>query len=139
MLRKVLGQLGRRDAAVRIASLPGPALATWLWRWWRACAEPTYLANRSAMLTLATASLARTRELATDLSIEHERAQGLLVLLRSEQELAWHARSLLPTWRPIPRRSSRLPSHRAGLDESTQIRAGTTARADAASASSHSA
>jgi D-amino-acid dehydrogenase len=88
MLRKVLGQWGRRDAAVRVASMPGPALATWLWRWWRACAEPTYLANRSAMLALATVSLARARELATELSIEHERAQGLLVLLRSEQELA---------------------------------------------------
>lgn len=88
MLRKVLGQWGRRDAAVRMATLPGPALANWLWRWWRACAAPTYLANRSAMLTLATVSLARARELATELSIEHERAQGLLVLLRSEQELA---------------------------------------------------
>jgi D-amino-acid dehydrogenase len=88
MLRKVLGQWGRRDAAVRMASLPGPALAGWLWRWWRACAQPTYLANRSAMLALATASLARTRELATELAIEHERGSGLLVLLRSEQELA---------------------------------------------------
>lgn len=87
MLRKVLGQWGRRDAAVRLASLPGPALAAWLWRWWRACAQPQYLASRSAMLALATASLARTRELATDLAIEHERTRGLLVLLRSEKEL----------------------------------------------------
>ena len=88
MLRKVLGQWGRRDAAVRMASLPGPALAGWLWRWWRACAQPAYQANRSAMLALASMSLARTRELASAFSIEHERTQGLLVLLRSEQELA---------------------------------------------------
>ena len=87
MLRKVLGQWGRRDAAVRLAGVPGPALAGWLWRWWRACAAPTYAANRSAMLALATLSLARTREIAADLSIEHERSRGLLVLLRSEQEL----------------------------------------------------
>ncbi|MES2958287.1 MAG: FAD-dependent oxidoreductase [Pseudomonadota bacterium] len=87
MLRKVLGQWGQRDAAVRMASLPGPALAAWLWQWWRACALPTHLSNRAAMLALATASLARTRELATELSIAHERTQGLLVLLRSEQEL----------------------------------------------------
>jgi D-amino-acid dehydrogenase len=94
MLRKVLGQWGRRDAAVRMASMPGPALASWLWRWWRACAEPTYLANRSAMLALATVSLARVRELTTGLSIEHERAHGLLVLLRSEQELSLARRGL---------------------------------------------
>ena len=87
MLRKLLGQWGRRDAAVRLAGLPGPALASWLWRWWRACAAPTYAANRSAMLALATLSLARTREVAAELSIEHERSRGLLVLLRSEQEL----------------------------------------------------
>ena len=53
MLRKVLGQLGHRDAAVRFASLPNPALAAWLWRWWRASALPAYQANRGAMLTLA--------------------------------------------------------------------------------------
>ena len=88
MLRKVLGQIGRRDAAVRLASLPSPALTAWLWRWWRASAPPTYLANRSAMFALATASLARTREIAAELSIDHERTRGLLVLLRSEQELA---------------------------------------------------
>ena len=88
MLRKVLGQWGRRHAAVRIAGLPGPALSAWLWRWWRACAEPTYLANRGAMMALAELSQRRTRELASSLAIEHERSHGLLVLLRSEQELA---------------------------------------------------
>ena len=88
MLRKVLGQLGRRDAAVRLASLPNSALVGWLWRWWRACALPEYLANRSAMLALANASLARTRELSAALQIEHERGHGFLVLLRSEKELA---------------------------------------------------
>lgn len=87
MARKVLRQLGQRDAAVRLAGLPGPALAAWLWRWWRACAQPSYQANRSAMLALANASLARTRELAAELSIEHERSRGLLVLLRTEEEL----------------------------------------------------
>ena len=87
MLRKVLGQIGRRDAAVRLATLPGPALAGWLWRWWRACAAPRHLVHRNAMLALATASQARTREVAASLAIEHEHASGLLVLLRSEREL----------------------------------------------------
>jgi D-amino-acid dehydrogenase len=88
MLRKVTGQLGRRDAAVRLGGMPGPALAGWLWRWWRACDRSTYLANRSAMFALATDSQARTRAIAAALSIDHERRSGLLVLLRSERELA---------------------------------------------------
>ncbi len=88
MLGKVLGQIGRRDAAVRLAGWPGPALAGWLWRWWRACAAPRHRLHRNAMLALATTSQARTREIAAKLSIEHERAGGLLVLLRSERELA---------------------------------------------------
>jgi D-amino-acid dehydrogenase len=88
MLRKVLGQLGRRDAVVRFASLPSPALTAWLWRWWRASAVPAYQAHRGAMLALARVSLERTRELAAELSIDYEHARGLLVLLRSEEELA---------------------------------------------------
>jgi D-amino-acid dehydrogenase len=88
MLRKVLGQLGRRDAAVRIAGLPSPALSAWLWRWWGACALPNYQANRGAMLALASMSQMRTRELVAALSIEHEHQRGLLVLLRSDDELA---------------------------------------------------
>ena len=47
MLRKVLGQWLQRDAAVRLAGLPGTALAAWLWRWWRACHPRTYAANRA--------------------------------------------------------------------------------------------
>ena len=88
MLRKVLGQWGRRDGAVRLARWPGPALTQWLWRWWRACEPGRHGPNRSAMLRLATASLARTRALTDQLSIEHERVRGLLVLLRGEPELA---------------------------------------------------
>jgi D-amino-acid dehydrogenase len=88
MLRKVLGQAWRRDAAVRLAAPPGPALTAWLWRWWRACQRPVHLANRGAMLALAASSLARTREIAAELSIVHERTRGLLVLMRHEQELA---------------------------------------------------
>jgi D-amino-acid dehydrogenase len=88
MLRKVIGQIGRRDAAVRLAALPGPALASWLWRWWRACAAPRHRVHRDAMLALATASQAHTRAIAAKLSIDHEQASGLLVLLRSERELA---------------------------------------------------
>lgn len=88
MLRKVLGQWLQRDAAVRLAGVPGPALAGWLWRWWRACAPRTYAANRGAMLALARDSLQRTNALAAAQGIEHERGKGVLVLLRGEAELA---------------------------------------------------
>lgn len=88
MLRKVLGQLLQRDAAVRLAALPGPALAGWLWRWQRACAPAGYLQRRAAMLALARDSLSRTRALTRDLEIEYENARGMLVLLRGERELA---------------------------------------------------
>jgi D-amino-acid dehydrogenase len=92
MLRKVLGQLLRRDAAVRMAGLPTPALMSWLWRWWRACDAATYAANRSAMLALARDSLARTQALAKTQSIDHEHGLGVLVLLRADAEIA-HART----------------------------------------------
>ncbi len=88
MLRKVLGQWFARDAAVHLAGLPGPALAGWLWRWWRACHPRTYAANRGAMLALARDSLQRTNALAAARGIEHERGKGVLVLLRGEAELA---------------------------------------------------
>lgn len=88
MWRKVLGQWFERDAAVRLAGLPGPALSAWLWRWWRACHPRTYASNRGAMLALARDSLARTQALAEARGIDHERGKGVLVLLRGEAELA---------------------------------------------------
>jgi D-amino-acid dehydrogenase len=88
MWRKVMGQWFERDAAVRLAGLPGPALLAWLWRWWRACDTRTYVHNRGAMLALARDSLTRLQALAKAQGIDHERGQGLLVLLRGEPELA---------------------------------------------------
>jgi D-amino-acid dehydrogenase len=88
MLRKVLGQWGSRDAAVRLAGMPGPPLLAWLWRWYRACGAVPYAANRGAMLALARDSVARTQALAARYHLDHERAQGMLVLLRSEREVA---------------------------------------------------
>jgi D-amino-acid dehydrogenase len=87
MVRKVLGQWHARDAAVRLGGLPDAALTRWLWRFWRACDAASYPARRGAMLALARDSLARTRALAEALHIEHERAQGVLVLLRDEDEV----------------------------------------------------
>jgi D-amino-acid dehydrogenase len=94
MPRKVLSQLFARDAAVRLAGVPGPALLGWLRRWLRACAPATYARNRDAMLRLAQDSLARTRSLASDLRIDYEQGRGALVLLRDEREVAQVRRGL---------------------------------------------
>ena len=88
MGRKVVGQLFQHDAAVRLAGLPSPALAAWLWRWQRACAPAGYLKRRAAMLALAHDSLARTRAMVRDHDIDYERGRGMLVLLRGDKELA---------------------------------------------------
>ncbi|MDH4060218.1 MAG: FAD-dependent oxidoreductase [Aquincola sp.] len=88
MLRKVLSQLLQRDAAVRMATLPGLELAGWLWRWQRACGPVGYLQRRAAMISLAHDSLSRTRALTKDMEIDYENGRGMLVLLRGEKELA---------------------------------------------------
>ena len=88
MLRKVLAQCVERDAAVRLGGAPSPGLIRWLLQWRRACAAPVHAANRGAMLALARDSLARTRSLAARYRIDYESTQGMLVLLRSEREVA---------------------------------------------------
>jgi D-amino-acid dehydrogenase len=94
MARKVMSQLFARDAAVRVAGVPGPALLGWLRRWRRACAPAIYACNRDAMLRLAQDSVARTRSLAADLGIEYEQGRGALVLLRDQGEVAQVRRGL---------------------------------------------
>jgi D-amino-acid dehydrogenase len=87
MPRKVVSQLFSRDAAVRLAGVPGFALLRWLRRWQRACAPEVYARNRDAMLRLARDSLARTRALAEDARIDYEQGRGALVLLRDQAEI----------------------------------------------------
>jgi D-amino-acid dehydrogenase len=85
---KVISQLFARDAAVRLAGVPGPALLSWLRQWKRACEPQRYAKNRDAMLRLAQDSLARTTALASQHSLEYEQGQGALVLLRDGDEIA---------------------------------------------------
>lgn len=88
MPRKVMSQLFARDAAVRLAGVPGPALLSWLRQWKRACEPALYARNRDAMLRLAQDSLARTKALAQKHRLEYEQGQGALVLLRDADEIA---------------------------------------------------
>jgi D-amino-acid dehydrogenase len=88
MPRKVMSQFFSRDAAVRLAGVPGPALLSWLRQWKRACEPARYAKNRDAMLRLAQDSLVRTNALAQRHGLEYEQGQGALVLLRDSDEIA---------------------------------------------------
>lgn len=83
---KVLGNLLSRHAAVKLSlPLSGNDLA-WMWKWWRACKLETYLANRARLQRLAFYSQSRLHQLAADLQLDYDRADGYTVLLRSEKD-----------------------------------------------------
>ena len=84
---KVLGQMLRQHAPVRIRGLPLAALP-WMWRWWRACRLRTYQANRLRMQRLAGFSRERLHELTRSLQLDYERGDGYLVLLRTAKDMA---------------------------------------------------
>ena len=84
---KVLRQLLSRHAPVRLSwPLAGGQLG-WMWRWWRACQAPVFAANRERMYRLARYSQQRLHHLRRELTLDHEQANGYLVLLRRAQEL----------------------------------------------------
>ncbi|MBV9890974.1 MAG: FAD-dependent oxidoreductase, partial [Rhizobacter sp.] len=88
MPAKVVRHLFAEHAPVRIGGwLDGAALG-WTWRWWRACNPHAYRLNRSRMHRLAQYSRERLRTLTHRLHLDFERAEGFLVLLRSDREMA---------------------------------------------------
>jgi D-amino-acid dehydrogenase len=86
MPTKVLGHLMSHYAPVRV----GLPLATrdlvWMWKWLRACNLETYLAHRAKLQRLAFYSRERLHHITNDLSLEYERSDGYMVLLRSEKD-----------------------------------------------------
>ncbi len=88
MPAKVMRYLFSRHAPVRL-SLPLSATElAWMWKWWRSCNLPTYLANRQRLQRLAFYSRERLHYLNAELKLEYERANGYMVLLRAEQDHA---------------------------------------------------
>ena len=83
---KVLCQLFDRHAPVKIKFPLSNNDLAWLWQAWRACKLDTYLANRSRMLALASYSRDRLHAVTADLSLEFERNDGLMLLLRSAKD-----------------------------------------------------
>ena len=85
---KVFKHLFSRHAPVKIKfPLSGNDLA-WMWHWWRACKLDTYIANRSLMQALASYSRDRLHSITADLSLEFERNEGYMVLLRNAKDSA---------------------------------------------------
>jgi len=83
---KVFKHLFSRHAPVKIKlPLSGAELA-WIWQAWRACKLDIYIANRSRMQALASYSRDRLHAITADLSLEFERNDGLMVLLRSAKD-----------------------------------------------------
>ena len=88
MAGKVLRQLGGQHAAVRLARPMAQGQLGWLWRWWRACKASVHQRNRRQLHSLAHYSQQRLQEVTRQLRIDHEQAQGLLVLLRTPRDLS---------------------------------------------------
>lgn len=88
MPTKVLLHLLSRHAPVRLARPMAAGQWRWMWRWWRACRAPVFAANRERLHRLARYSQQRMTHLSQALKLEHERAQGYMVLLRTAKELA---------------------------------------------------
>ena len=84
----ILRHLLSRHTPVRFSlPLSGGDLG-WMWKCWRACAADTHLRNRQSLQGLAGYSRARLHELAAELEFEFDHSRGLLVMLRSERDLA---------------------------------------------------
>lgn len=86
MTSHVLLHLWQKHTPVRLHRLRFHELS-WLWRWWRACQEKTFVTNRAHLLNLSQYSLARMQSLRDSLHLDHEHSSGYMVLLRSEREL----------------------------------------------------
>ena len=86
MVKHVLSHLWQRDTPLRIANA---SMSDWRWLWQmrKACDSNTFARNRASMLRLAEYSNHRMRTLSDTLNLEHERSQGLMVLLRTEREI----------------------------------------------------
>ena len=86
MVKHVLTHLWHRDTPLRISS-PNIAEWKWLWQMSKSCDSTTFALNRANMLRLAEYSSHRMRTLTDTLNLEHERSQGLMVLLRTERDI----------------------------------------------------
>jgi D-amino-acid dehydrogenase len=86
MPRKVLSYLFSRHAPVKVGLPLSASELAWMWKWYHACKQGTYLANRARMQRLAFYSRERLHAITEGLQLEYDRSPGYMVLLRSEKD-----------------------------------------------------
>jgi D-amino-acid dehydrogenase len=91
---KVLRHLLSTHAPVRFGGLNVLGQLPWIWRWWRACRPAAYQANRGCLYQLARYSSQRLQLLTQAHQLEYEQARGVLVLLRTQRDVAQAQASL---------------------------------------------
>jgi D-amino-acid dehydrogenase len=106
----------------------GAAELRWMWKWWRLRGPADQLSSRQRMQRLAVYSRSRLHTLARELHLDHERAQGCLVLLRTPEDLA-RARPMLRLLAEGPTRFKLIDAQRCrtvepGLNTDTPLHAG---------------
>lgn len=86
MPAKLLKHIFDRHTPVKLKLPLNATELNWIWRWYRASKQDTYLANRAAMHNLVSYSRDRTRSISTKLELDYERSDGLTVLLRTAKD-----------------------------------------------------
>lgn len=68
---------------------PDPAMAAWIWQWWRHCSAARYMENKRRMMRLAAYSLTCLDDLRKETGIEYDQRQkGTLHLFRTDEQCA---------------------------------------------------
>ncbi|NDP37159.1 MAG: FAD-dependent oxidoreductase [Rhodoferax sp.] len=75
-----------RPAPIRLGWPIAPHELAWFWNWHRARRSDRAQVNRAQMQTLASYSQERLHQITADLKLDYERSDGLLLLLRTEQD-----------------------------------------------------
>ncbi len=88
MPRKVLSQMLRRHASVRVGLPLRMSELAWMWRWYRACRPEVYSVNRARLQALAFYSRQRLHAITDHLHLDYDRSEGYLVLLRTPRDRA---------------------------------------------------
>lgn len=88
MRGQVLQLLLSHQAAVRFGGWNALSHLPWMWRWWRACRPKVHAVHWAAQQRLAQFSRERLLELTRALRLDFQQMPGLLVLLRTERDLA---------------------------------------------------
>ena len=83
---KVMQQLLRRHASVKVGLPLSMHELAWMWRWYRACRLDVYVSNRARLQRLALYSGSRLHSIRSNLRLEYDRSEGYLVVLRTEYD-----------------------------------------------------